>query len=240
MKKIHSGIVFWITFALFLAGLVAVNYERIRQTIVHSKLPRSFTYLFAKKSDEPLLNKPITHSDEPMEIVDVIESAEPVKSVEPLEQETVPPEREETPPTPTVRTATLYLVKIDANGNLVQTAVKKDFPYTQAPLTALLGHLLEGASAAEQQLGLISFIPAGTKLLSTVIQNETAYISFSEDFRYNTFGSDGYAAQIKQVVWTATEFPTVKNVQILIEGKKESYLGDNLFIGSPLNRESFQ
>jgi hypothetical protein len=245
MKKISSGVIFWITFALFLVGLVAVNYERIRQTIVQSKLPRSITYLFAKKSDEPLLNKPTSQgpSGRPADIIDLTEiigDSEPVENVESLEQEIAPPERVEPPPPPAVLTATLYFVRIDADGNLIQVPVKKDFPYTKAPLTALLSYLIGGASAEERQAGLVSFIPNGTRLLSTVVQNGTAYISFNENFRYNTFGSDGYAAQIKQVIWTATEFATVNNVQILIEGKKESYLGDSFFIGDPLDRESLR
>jgi spore germination protein GerM len=250
MKKIHSGIIFWIVFALFLVGVIAVNYEQIRQTIVYSKLPRSLTYLFMKKSDDPLLNKSTTQevSGELMKIAELMETVESadtaVENIEPPEQEAVPPKREEAPketsPTPAVITAPLYFVKVDANGDLIQTAVKKDFPYTEAPLTALLNALLEGVSSEEERDGFISFIPEGTRLLSAIIQNGTAYISFNENFRYNTFGIEGYAAQIKQVLLTATEFPTVKNVQILIEGKKESYLGDGIFIGGPLNRESFR
>ncbi|MDR1216552.1 MAG: GerMN domain-containing protein [Treponema sp.] len=245
MKKKYASLIFWLIFILFLAGLVAVNYERMRQTIVHSKLPRSFTYLFAKPSDEPLLNKPATPAATggPAEMAnprgEIVEAAEPVENVESLEQEVVPLVPEEMPPASTVRTSTLYFVRISAEGDLIQVAVKKEFPHTSAPLTASLGSLLEGASVDDQYRGLVSFIPEGTRLLSAVIQHETAYISFNENFRYNTFGSEGYAAQIKQVIWTATEFPTVKDVQILIEGKKESYLGDSFFIGAPLNRESF-
>jgi spore germination protein GerM len=222
--------------------MTAVNYERIRQTIVNSKLPRNLTYWFVKKTDEPLINKPTPQEtlDEPSNVEELWEDAaveEPLVQEPPVstQEESSPP----SPPSPEVITATLYFVRINENGDLVQTAVGKEIPRTKTPLTVLLSFLLEGVSTQERQQGLVSFIPDGTQLLSTVIQNETAYISFNENFRYNTFGAEGYAAQIKQVVWTATEFPTVKNVQILIDGKKENYLGDSLFIGGILNRQSF-
>jgi spore germination protein GerM len=74
--------------------------------------------------------------------------------------------------------------------------------------------------------------------LGAAIQGNTAYINFSEDFLFNTYGIEGYAGQIRQVVWTATEFASVKDVQILVEGKRVDYLGEGIWIGSPLDRNS--
>ena len=43
-----------------------------------------------------------------------------------------------------------------------------------------------------------------------------------------------------QIVYTATEFSTVKSVQFLIDGQKKEYLGsEGVWIGSPLSRTSF-
>jgi spore germination protein GerM len=57
---------------------------------------------------------------------------------------------------------------------------------------------------------------------------------------YNHYGIEGYAGQLKQIVFTATAFPNVQDVQILIEGEKHDYLGgEGVFIGSPLSRSSF-
>jgi spore germination protein GerM len=48
-------------------------------------------------------------------------------------------------------------------------------------------------------------------------------------------------AELKQVVYTATEFPTVENVQILVEGEISKYLGpEGVAIDKPLSRGSFQ
>jgi spore germination protein GerM len=97
--------------------------------------------------------------------------------------------------------------------------------------------LLQGPTTEEQRRGLVSLIPAGSRILSATVRGNTAYISFSEEFQYNTYGVEGYAAQLKQVVWTATEFSTVQDVQILIEGRRVDYLGEGIWIGSPLSRD---
>ena len=73
------------------------------------------------------------------------------------------------------------------------------------------------------------------------IKGNTAYIDFNEAFRFNSLGKEGMIAELKQVVYTATEFPTVKAVQILVEGEVTRYLGpEGVAIDKPLGRESFQ
>ena len=57
------------------------------------------------------------------------------------------------------------------------------------------------------------------------MKDGTAYLDFSEAFRFNSLGKEGLSAQLQQVVYSATEFSTVKRVQILLEGKTADYLG---------------
>jgi spore germination protein GerM len=102
----------------------------------------------------------------------------------------------------------------------------------------VLRALLQGPSAEEQRRDLISLIPQGTRILSATVRGDTAYISFSEEFQFNTYGVEGYAAQLRQIVWTVTEFSTVTDVQILIEGRRVDYLGEGIWIGSPVNRDT--
>jgi spore germination protein GerM len=97
---------------------------------------------------------------------------------------------------------------------------------------------LQGPTAEEQRKGLISLIPQGTRVLSATVRGSTAYISFSEEFQFNTSGAEGYVAQLRQIVWTATEFPTVKDVQILIDSRRIDYLGEGIWIGGPLSRDT--
>ena len=102
-----------------------------------------------------------------------------------------------------------------------------------------LNAMLIGPSADELNRGLINLIPKNTRILSAVVRGSTAHINFNEDFLFNTHGIDGYIAQLRQVVWTVTEFSNVRDVQILIEGRVMNYMGDGIWIGSPISRHSF-
>ena len=42
-----------------------------------------------------------------------------------------------------------------------------------------------------------------------------------------------------QIVFTATEIPDIKSVQILIDGQRRDYLTEDIFIRHPLTRDSF-
>ncbi|MDR2394941.1 MAG: GerMN domain-containing protein [Treponema sp.] len=137
------------------------------------------------------------------------------------------------------RSRSLYFIQLDAEGTILRSKVSRSLPNSDAPLGDVLQALLDGPSAEEQHQGLISLIPPATKLLSLMIRLETAYINLSEDFLYTPYGSEAYAAQLQQLIWTATEFPNIQDVQLLIEGKKLDYLGDITWIGSPVGRDSF-
>ena len=116
-----------------------------------------------------------------------------------------------------VRKAVIYWVRVDADGKLFA-----------AP------------TVAELKQGVRTLIPPDTKLRSAWVKDGIAFINVSEEFQFNQYGIDGALAQLLQVVFTATEFSTVKSVQFLIEGQKKEYLGaEGVWIGSPLSRTSF-
>ena len=99
---------------------------------------------------------------------------------------------------------------------------------------------MEGPSASEEVNDIITNIPDNTALLSAWVKGETAYVNFSKDFENNRYGRESTILQLKQIVFTATEFKTIKNVQILIEGKNQTYLGgEGIIIGRPLSRNDF-
>ncbi|GHU78294.1 hypothetical protein FACS189462_2640 [Spirochaetia bacterium] len=136
------------------------------------------------------------------------------------------------------RERSLYFTQVDSTGTVLRTKVTRKFPESDSPMVDSLQALLAGPTAEEQRRGMMSLIPGGVKILSATVRGSTAYISFSEEFQYNTYGVEGYISQLRQVVWTATEFPTVKDVQILIEGRRIDYLGEGIWIGSPLGRDA--
>jgi len=142
-------------------------------------------------------------------------------------------------PVPT-RQAQLFFVRIDDDGIIVRVEVKRAVPASDSPLSDSLGALLKGPTEDELRRKLISLVPAGTRLLGAQVRGSTAFLNFSEEFMYNHYGIEGYAGQLKQIVYTATAFPTVQDVQILIEGERHDYLGgEGVYIGRPLSRNSF-
>jgi spore germination protein GerM len=130
----------------------------------------------------------------------------------------------------------VYLMKVDTAGSILWTSVKRDLPATDSPLLDAMQALIKGPSATEEKQGIISLIPKNVKIQNAIVRGSTAYISFNEDFLFNTYGVEGYAGQRRQIVLTATEFSNVKDVQILIDGKPVDYLGESVWIGSPVSR----
>ncbi|MDR2404047.1 MAG: GerMN domain-containing protein [Spirochaetaceae bacterium] len=134
----------------------------------------------------------------------------------------------------------LYFVQVDRDGSILRTRVTRSLAVSDSPMLDVLQALLQGPSAEEREQGLISLIPPETRIISrtTTVRGNTAYINFSEDFMFNTYGVEGYAAQLRQIVWTVTEFSNVKDVQILIEGRRVDYLGEGIWIGSPIGKDT--
>ena len=139
-----------------------------------------------------------------------------------------------------LKTVVLYFTRVSDDGHISIEKVNRSIKFTDnTPLLSSIRALLKGPSGSELSNGIVSMIPAGTALLSAYIENSIAFLNFSENFQFNPLGGDGMRAQVRQVVWVATEFPTVKGVQFLIEGKKVAYLGgDNVAVDKPLNRNN--
>lgn len=139
-----------------------------------------------------------------------------------------------------VRAFKLFYTLVTDDGKILPKAVTRDVKYIDSPLTQTIRLLLKGPTADELNKGLLNLIPQHTQLLSAYVQNGIAYLNFNEAFEFNPMGVEGFIAQLKQIVHTATEFPTVSRVQFLVKGKKVNYLGgEGIYIGKPLGRNSF-
>ncbi len=135
----------------------------------------------------------------------------------------------------------IYMVNVSSDGRMSLENVSRSVDFGESPLTASIQTLLKGPSGQEISSGLVSMVPVGTRLLSAWVSNDVAFLNFNENFMFNPLGTTGLAIQLRQIVFVATEFPTVKKVQILIDGKKTDYLGgDNVFVGKPLGRADFR
>jgi germination protein M len=143
-------------------------------------------------------------------------------------------------PKKNVRNSTLYFIIRKANDEIEIRRVNRQVYHEDAPLTETMNALLKGPTSSETKSSIVSLIPKGSLIKDVVVRGSTAYISFNEDFRFNDFGVPGLKAQLKQIVYTATEFPNIGTVQILINGKKVDYLAqEGVYIGAPLSRRSF-
>ncbi len=141
-------------------------------------------------------------------------------------------------PASTTRTATLYFVSIGADGSVSRQAVKRQLAKSDSPLTDAIKALLAGPVPGEKNA--MSLIPSGSRLIGASVKDGVAILNFNESFEFNSYGVEGSIGQLMQIVYTATEFSTVKSVQFLIEGEKKEYLGsEGQWIGTPLSRSSF-
>jgi spore germination protein GerM len=137
------------------------------------------------------------------------------------------------------RQTSLFFVNIGGDGQIASREVKRSVASTDSPLTDAIKALIAGPSEAEIRSGLVSLIPHGTKLLSVAVKGGTAIIDLSDAFMYNRYGTEGFSAQLRQIVFTATSFASVRDVQILVDGKAKDYLGgEGIYIGKPLSRSS--
>ena len=162
--------------------------------------------------------------------------AQPAAPAKPTVQTPAKPAAPEKPTE--TRARSVYFTQIDRDGVISRAKVSRNIAVSDSPMLDSLNSLLAGPNAEEKNKGMINLIPANTKIRSATVRGNTAYISFSEDFQYNTYGVEGYAAQLRQVVWTATEFPNVNDVQVLIEGRRIDFLGEGIWIGGPVSRDS--
>ena len=251
-NSLSAAIIFWLIFIIGTAGVFLVKRDTIQ---------KNFNLLFQRLSGVPD-NADRQPLDEETDNQVIIEP--PASIVQPGQSEPYiappetaqPPAREQpepsTPPdtlpaqqpTPAqprpveTRERNIYFTQIDNDGQILRSRVTRNIAVSDSPMQDAMNALLAGPSADERNRGIVSLIPQNTRILSILVRGSTAYISFSEDFQFNTYGVEGYAAQIRQIVWTATEFPTVNDVQILIEGRRVDYLGEGIWIGSPINRQS--
>lgn len=135
----------------------------------------------------------------------------------------------------------LCFLEIDGDGLVYRKMIKRKVPKSDSPLTNAIKLLLKGPDPLQStEKNCMSVIPKGTNLLSAKVQDGVAYLNFNDALEFNQDGVVGRNYSLEQIVFTATSFSTVKSVQILIDGKKQDYLGsEGTWIGSPLSRENF-
>ena len=240
-KSASWAILFWLAFAIFIVGLFLFNREAIGRSIQIMQNEFSSRKNPDEQVPESVLEPtpPLSQTQQPAAQGPVADSPQAIGSPGTEEQATSEAQQnnQNDQPPQEQRDRALYFTQIDRDGYILRVRANRKFPVSLSPLTDVIQALITGPNDEEKRKGLVSLVPPGTKIISVAIRGDTAYINLSEDFQYNTYGVEGYAGQVRQIVFTATEFPNVRDVQILIEGGRVDYLGEGVWIGSPLNRD---
>lgn len=243
-RRSTIGCLFWVALILLVLVIVLFN----RKTIENVLRNTDFISAFNKEvttDEQPAVQRNV---EEPQPAATPKESPSSEKNVETVVVKVIEPEEEKQPQTiekpqeenRKLRKSTVYFVDVSEGGTVGLSGHERTVYYTDSPLTETIKTLLKGPAPEELNMELLSLIPEKTELRSATVKKGTAYLDFNEAFTFNSFGVEGYVAQLTQIVYTATEFSTVKSVQFLIEGKKVEYLGpEGVYIGKPLGRDSF-
>lgn len=133
--------------------------------------------------------------------------------------EALPPATTGTEPAP-ASTVVPYFIEGDqvAAGEPVETAER-------GVAAAALRALLDGPNGRELAAGLTTAVPSDTRLLDLAIADGLARVDLSGKFREGE-GAPATRERLAQVVYTLTQFSTVKSVRVRIDGHTLPALGD--------------
>lgn len=137
---------------------------------------------------------------------------------------------------PTATTAVrVYLFQPDPSGGDAHLVpVTRTVPATRAVATAAVRELLSGP--APDETGLLTMIPAGSQLLGITIDGSVATVDLTGTFESGG-GSASMLGRLAQLVYTATQFPTVDAVRLRLDGKPvDSIGGEGVIVGAGVGR----
>ena len=109
--------------------------------------------------------------------------------------------------------------------------------YTVAKNEQPLKSAIELLLAGPKNQGVLAVFPKEVKLKSVMVKDHIAYVDFNDKLLKNKVGgSAGEMLLVGALVDTVTEFPDVKKVQILVEGKKIETISGHMDTGEPIGR----
>ena len=249
-SKFHLGASFWILLIVLLGIIFFLFHNDLEKALSKNKY---FSKL--KQEDKPLVvediespgskksssadkntaKKEVPKDDGKKTVIKMGNQVVSDDKDKPAQKKQEPPKQIQS----TFRDSALYFVFFSPSGDIKLSKINRKVQVAGSPLQAVMDVLLEGATPDELNQGYLSLIPPGTKLRSIRVSDGIATMDFSEEFMFNTFGPEGMRNQLKQIIYTASEFPTVKAVQFLIDGKKVDYISEGVKTKEPLTKNSF-
>jgi hypothetical protein len=134
-----------------------------------------------------------------------------------------------------------YFILGGQPGSAGLVPVLREVPRTTQVATAAMDALLSGPTADETaERTITSAVPAGTRLLAISIKNGLATVDLSTEF--DSGGASGSMHdRLAQVVYTLTQFSTVKSVVFQIEGQTVTVFGsEGITLDGPVGRADYK
>ena len=157
-------------------------------------------------------------------------------AVEPTSEPTVAPS-----PSPTDEPGgeTVTVLVYFLSGEKLATA-ERTLPATQAVARAAMDALCGGPNDFERAAGLTSSVPAGTAVLGITIEAGVALVDLSGEYASGG-GSLSMTSRVAQVVYTLTQFKTVKTVRFRLDGEPlEALGGEGVIVDTPQRRADWE
>jgi sporulation and spore germination protein/immunoglobulin-like protein involved in spore germination len=141
-------------------------------------------------------------------------------------------------PTGTVPTSVSLEVWFLRGEQLVRE--RRSHEATPLVATAAMQALLAGPSPAELESGLGTAVPAGTRLLGISLKKGVATVDLTSQYQSGG-GSLSMQARLAQVVYTLTQFPTVRTVRFHLDGEPVNvFSGQGIVLDHPVGRKDYE
>lgn len=133
------------------------------------------------------------------------------------------------------RPLTVYLVRGER-----LAPVRRVVPASAAVARASLAALLRGPTAAERRAGYLSAIPPGTVVHDLGLARGVLTVDLTRRFESGG-GSLSMQLRVAQVVFTATQFSSVRRVAFRIDGRPVAAIGgEGVMVSPPVGRAAFE
>ena len=126
------------------------------------------------------------------------------------------PPRPSSSPSPVEETVVTIYYLVDSGGRLWLAPERHRIRRTPAIAEAALEELIHGRA---QDPDHTTPLPSSTRILGIRVTEGTATVDWSAEVLAASTGAVGEGLGIQSVVWTLTEFPTIKRVAFTVEGK---------------------
>jgi germination protein M len=119
-------------------------------------------------------------------------------------------------------------------------SVKRTMPSTQRVGTAALQALFDGPNDEEITGDVGTAVPEGTQLLGLEIADGVATVNLTSEFESGG-GSLSMTMRLAQVVYTLTQFQTVKGVRFELDGRPvDVFSGEGIVLDHPVGRKDYE